>query len=218
MKPRASKPLSKREEYGGASRRPRRTDQKPAGREAEGDLVRRLQAGEEAAYRELVDVYRDRIVTVVRRVAGNEADAEDLAQETFIKAIRGIGKFAGKSALFTWLYRIAVNTARDHLDSRRRRPAVSLDALGEEGGHPFDVAGPTLPPLAELEREELRQRVRKAVDRLPEPFRTTLALREMEGHSYEEIASILEVSMGTVESRIFRARQKLRALILEDMP
>jgi len=178
-------------------------------------LVERLCAGESAAQRDFVDAYRDRIVTVVARVAGGHADAEDLAQETFIKAFRAIDRFAGNSALFTWLYRIAVNTARDWLDSRRRRPAVSLDAFTEDQS--FDPPSPVDTPLQDLEREDLRARVREAMQKLPEPFRTTLILREMEGHSYEEVARILDISIGTVESRIFRARGKLRAIIEKDL-
>lgn len=173
-------------------------------------LVARLRAGDQDAYRELVDAYRDRIVTVAARVAGRSADAEDLAQETFLKAFGAIDRFNGNSAIFTWLYRIAVNTARDWVAHRRRRPAVSLDGLEHPGADPAaDEPG----PLAATEREELRRRVRAAMERLPEPFRSTLVLREMEGHTYEEIATILGVSMGTVESRLFRARCKLRALL-----
>ena len=179
-------------------------------------LVERLRAGDEDAYRELVDTYKDRILTVVARVSGRASDAEDLAQDTFIKAFKAIDRFAGNSALYTWLYRIAVNTARDWLASRKRRPAVSLDAFEPGTVDPADGA-PS--PLHDLARDELRRRVRAAMERLPEPFRTTLTLRELGGHTYEEVAEILEVSIGTVESRIFRARTKLRALLTtEDRP
>jgi len=181
--------------------------------EDESHLVARLQAGDEDAFREFVDAYRDRIITVVSRITGGSADAEDLAQETFLKAFVAIGRFAGQSKLFTWVYRIAVNTARDGLAHRRRRPALSLDALPAGAVDPPDTADA---PLEALGRDELRARVRAAMDRLPEPFRTTLILREMEGHTYEEVAAILDVSIGTVESRIFRARTRLRALLLDD--
>lgn len=181
-------------------------------RDAERQLVVRLRAGEESAFREFVDAYRDRIITVIVRVAGGGSEAEDLAQETFIKAFRAIGRFQMQSALFTWLYRIAVNTTRDHLDARRRRPAVSLDALGSEED-PWNPPGDDPTPLEALETDDTRALVRAAMEQLPEPFRTTLVLREMEGHAYEEIAQILDVSIGTVESRIFRARAKLRALL-----
>jgi RNA polymerase sigma-70 factor (ECF subfamily) len=178
-------------------------------------LVAQLRAGDEDAYRELVDTYRDRIITVVARVAGSHADAEDLAQETFLKAFNAIDRFAGQSALYTWLYRIGVNTARDWVAHKRRRPAISLDSLPAGAVDP-----PTREPgpLQAVAIDELRASVRAAMQRLPEPFRTTLILREMEGHTYEEVAQILEVSIGTVESRIFRARTKLRAILLADFP
>jgi RNA polymerase sigma-70 factor (ECF subfamily) len=178
-------------------------------------LVARMRAGDEDAFREFVDAYQDRIVTVVARVAGSGADAEDLAQETFIKAIRNIHRFEGGSALFTWLYRIAVNTARDFLASRRRRPSVPLEGehgLREDPADPHDT-----PPDALLRRERQRA-VHAALELLPEPFRTTLILRDLEGNSYEEVADILDISIGTVESRIFRARCKLRALLGGEEP
>ena len=178
-------------------------------------LVDQLRAGDEDAYRELVETYQDRIITVVARVAGGYADAEDLAQETFLKAFNAIGRFAGQSALYTWLYRIGVNTARDYVAHRRRRPAISLESLPAGA---VDPPSGDCGPLEGLERDELRVRVREAMERLPEPFWTTLILREMEGHTYEEVAGILEISIGTVESRIFRARTKLRALLLADLP
>lgn len=178
-------------------------------------LVVRLRAGDEDAYRELVDAYKDRIVAVVGRIAGLAADAEDLAQETFLKAFKAIDRFQGQSALYTWLYRIGVNTARDWSASRRRRPAVSLDAFQPGVVDPVDSSDG---PLATLAREELRARVRAAMERLPEPFKSTLALRELGGHSYEDVATILDVSIGTVESRLFRARSKLRALLTETEP
>jgi RNA polymerase sigma-70 factor (ECF subfamily) len=184
-------------------------------RDDEAALVERLRAGDEDAAREFVDAHRDRIITVVARVAGAGADAEDLAQEAFLKAFGAIGRFDGRSALFTWLYRIAVNTARDDVARRRRRPAASLD--GADGAR-VDPPDPTESPGQSLERHERAALVRAALERLPEPFRSTLILREMEGHSYEEVATILGVSIGTVESRIFRARCKLRALLGKEPP
>jgi RNA polymerase sigma-70 factor, ECF subfamily len=179
-------------------------------RDEDAALVARLRAGDEDACREFVDAYRDRIITVVSRIAGTSADADDLAQEAFVKALRNIQRFEGSSALFTWVYRIAVNTARDFLASRRRRPAVPLEG---EHGLIADPAAPGDGPVEALLRDERRRVVREALERLPEPFRTTLILRDMEGNSYEQVADILGVSIGTVESRIFRARCKLRALL-----
>ena len=179
-------------------------------RDDEKALVARLRAGDEDACREVVDAYRDRLLTVIARVTGASGDAEDLAQEAFLKAFAAIDRFDGRSALFTWLYRIAINTARDWHDHRRRRPTVPLD--GADGPLVDPVAPDAGPEQAAIRREE-RAAVRRALARLPEPFRTTLVLREMEGLAYEDIAEALDVSIGTVESRIFRARCKLRALL-----
>jgi len=177
-------------------------------------LVARLRAGDQAACHEVVHAYKDRLLTVIARVTGAGAEAEDLAQDTFVKAFAAIDRFQGGSALYTWLYRIAVNTARDWVDWKRRRPAVSLD--GEHGPIAEPEVDPGQSPLARLQRLEAVQAVHRALEQLPEPFRTTLVLREMEGCSYEDIAQILDVSIGTVESRIFRARVRLRALLSED--
>lgn len=180
-------------------------------RDDERPLLARLRSGDQDAYREIVDAYRDRIITVVARVAGPGADAEDLAQDAFLKAFAAIERFDGRSALFTWIYRIAVNTARDYIDHRRRRPVVPLEgAFGEHQAEPADEGER---PAESAERHERQAAVRAALERLPEPFRTTLILREMEGHSYEEVADILGISIGTVESRLFRARSKLRTLL-----
>lgn len=179
-------------------------------RDDESPLLARLRAGDQEAYRELVDAYRDRIITVVARVAGPGADAEDLAQDAFLKAFAALDRFDGRSALFTWIYRIAVNTARDWVDYRRRRPSVPLEGAFGGLAEPVD---PGRQPAQAAEAHELRVAVRAALELLPEPFRTTLILREMEGHSYEEVAEILGVSIGTVESRLFRARGKLRVLL-----
>jgi len=176
-------------------------------------LVARLRLGEEDAFREFVEIYQERILNVVARVAGGRSDAEDLAQETFLKAFGNIHRFKGNSALYTWVYRIAVNTARDWLAHRRRRPAVSLDALPPGSVDPGDDADG---PAEHARREELCRAVRAALEQLPEPFRTTLSLRELEGRTYEEVAEVLGISLGTVESRIFRARCKLRAILEED--
>ncbi len=180
-------------------------------RDADASLVARMRAGEEAACREFVDAHRDRIITLVARVSGSPADAEDLAQEAFLKAFAALDRFEGGSALFTWLYRIAVNVAHDFRAHRRRRPVVSID--GPEGPIVDAVDDGGEPPDARLARSERAAAVHSALERLPEPFRTTLVLRELQGHTYEEIATLLRVSIGTVESRIFRARCKLRDLL-----
>jgi RNA polymerase sigma-70 factor (ECF subfamily) len=183
-------------------------------RDDEQALVARLREGDPSACTQVVNAYQDRLITVIARVAGSGADAEDLAQETFLKAFGAIGRFDGRSALYTWLYRIAVNTARDWNDHRRRRPTVPLH--GPEGPL-HDPPAPCAAPDEQAQRREEREAVHRALARLPEPFRSTLVLREMEGLSYERIASTLDVSIGTVESRIFRARARLRVLLEEEL-
>jgi len=177
-------------------------------RDDEKALVARLRAGDETACREVVDAFRDRILTVITRVAGSRADAEDLAQETFLKAFGAIDRFDGRSALFTWLYRIAVNTARDWNDHRRRRPSVPLEGPDGPLFEPAD-AGPS--PDEAAQRREERAAVHRALARLPEPFRSTLVLREMEGLSYEEIAETLEIPLNTAASRYRYGLDKMRA-------
>lgn len=180
-------------------------------------LLERLRADDPDAFREFIDAYRDRILTLVARVAGHGADAEDLAQEAFLKAFRSLHRFGERSSLYTWLYRIAANTA---MDFRKRRRVFAPLPLERDDDHP----GPGEPHdegPAPVDSAVLRERVealRAAVEALPEPFRTTLVLRDMESRTYEEVARIQGVSIGTVESRIFRARQKLRALLGEVEP
>ena len=137
---------------------------------------------------------------------------EDVVQESFAKAFYRIGSFKGGSSLYTWLYRIAVNGAKDYIKSRKRRPASSFDELPGRASLP--AAAP--PALEGLERRELRQRVRAAIAELPHRFRSVLALREIEGMTYNDIAEVLGLSLGTVESRLFRARKRLRAVLLRE--
>ena len=137
---------------------------------------------------------------------------EDVVQETFTKAFYRIHSFKGGSSLYTWLYRVAVNAAKDYIKSRKRRPAASFDEVTGRTALP----APERPSVEGLERRELRLQVRAAVDRLPERFRTVLALREIEGMPYNEIAEVLGLSLGTVESRLFRARKRLRVLLVRE--
>ena len=133
-------------------------------------------------------------------------------QETFAKAFYRIHSFKGGSSLYTWLYRVAVNGAKDYIKSRKRRPASSFDELPGRASMP----APEKPMVEGIERRELRLRVRAAIDRLPHRFRSVLALREIEGMAYNEIAEVLGLSLGTVESRLFRARRRLRELLAAD--
>ena len=181
-------------------------------------LVERVQKGEKAAFDLLIAKYQHRIVSLVSRFVNDPADAHDVAQEAFIKAYRAIGRFRGDSAFYTWLYRIAVNTAKNWLVARNRRPpATDIDAGDAEQ---YDIDSPLKErgtPEHELMRAEMERTIQDAIAALPEDLRTAIMLREMEGMSYEEIATTMDCPIGTVRSRIFRAREaideKLKPLI-----
>jgi RNA polymerase sigma-70 factor (ECF subfamily) len=174
--------------------------------------VARLREGDEEALREVVHAFNERLTAVVAGVLRDRDAVEDVVQETFTKAFYRISSFRGGSSLYTWLYRVAVNAAKDYIKSRKRRPASSFDDLPGRASLPGGT-----PPLVEgLERRELRLAVRGAIARLPRRFRNVLALRELEGMAYNEIAEVLGLSLGTVESRLFRARKRLKALLMHD--
>jgi RNA polymerase sigma-70 factor (ECF subfamily) len=173
--------------------------------------VERLRARDPEALREVVEAFGERLTAVVSGILRDRDAVDDVVQQTFAKAWFRIAAFKGGSSLYTWLYRVGVNAAKDHIKARRRRPAVSFDDLPGRAALPDGQA----PLLEGLEQRELRLRVRAAIHRLPHRFRAVLALREIEGMTYGEIAESLALSLGTVESRLFRARQRLRAL-LED--
>jgi RNA polymerase sigma-70 factor (ECF subfamily) len=174
-------------------------------------LVRRVQAGERAAFDLLVLKYQHKVVKLVMRYTRNPADAEDVAQEAFIKAYRALPQFRGDSAFYTWLYRIAINTAKNALVARGRNPvSYHLDMQGSEDGPDLlnRLRDPDTPEGLAL-TEEIRGTVNAAIDALPEDLRTAIVLRELEGLSYEEIATAMDCPIGTVRSRIFRAREAI---------
>ncbi|NPV28790.1 MAG: sigma-70 family RNA polymerase sigma factor [Firmicutes bacterium] len=180
-------------------------------------LIRRARAGDVRAFEELVTLYEEKIYTLSFYLAGNHADAQDLAQEVFVKAYLGLKSFRQEADLGTWLHRIAVNL---WLNMQRRQKAsetLSLDdpirTFEGEITRAVAAADPAGDPAEALEGKELQRLVQKALLNLPEEFRTVLVLREMEGYSYEEIAAIMECSLGTVKSRLNRARQAIREKI-----
>ncbi len=175
--------------------------------------VERLRAGEAEALREVVIAFGERLTAVVSGVLRDRDAVEDVVQETFTKAFYRIGSFKGVSSLYTWLYRIAVNGAKDYIKSRKRRPAVSLEDLTAPATL---LPSRTRPSLEGLSRREARLNVRQAIEQLPLRFRTVLALRELEGMPYHQIAEVLDLSLGTVESRLFRARKRLRVIMRSD--
>ena len=173
-------------------------------------LIERVKNGEKAAYDLLVLKYQQRIINLVSRFVRNHSDALDVTQEAFIKAYRALPNFRGESAFYTWLYRIAVNTAKNHLAVQSRRPAESDHDVSEieqiEGSGALKEQAT---PENLLLKDELQATVLKTIENLPEDLKTAIMLREVEGLSYEEIATVMECPIGTVRSRIFRAREAI---------
>ena len=183
-------------------------------------LVQRVQRGDSAAFDLLVRKYQHRIVALIGRYVSDWSECQDVAQETFLRAYRALGNFRGDAQFYTWLHRIAVNTAKNHLVAGNRRPpGADIDVADAEQ---FD-SGIRLrdndTPERELMRQEMEQTVMRAVQALPDELREAISLREVEGLSYEEIAQKMDCPIGTVRSRIFRARdaidQELRDLMGE---
>jgi RNA polymerase sigma-70 factor, ECF subfamily len=184
-------------------------------------LVRRVQAGEKGAFDLLVRKYQHKLTSVISRYVGDWSECQDVAQESFVRAYRALGNFRGESAFYTWLYKIAINTAKNWLVSQGRRPPTE-DVQVEDAEH-LDAAvrlkdGST--PERELLRQEIERTVTRAVDALPDELRQAITLREVDGLSYEEIAETMNCPIGTVRSRIFRAREaideQLKPLLSED--
>jgi RNA polymerase sigma-70 factor, ECF subfamily len=188
-------------------------------REIDHELVLLAQRGDKRAFGMLVDKYQRKLARLLSRMIRDQAEIEDVVQESFIKAYRALPNFRGDSAFYTWLYRIGINTAKNYLVSMGRRPTVSTDIEIEDAEN-FD-SGSELrtmeTPESALMTKEIAQTVNDTVASLPEELRTAITLRELEGLSYEEIATIMQCPIGTVRSRIFRAREtialKLRPLL-----
>ena len=174
-------------------------------------LVKRVQRGDKTAFDLLVRKYQHKVVKLALRYVRNPAEAEDIAQEAFIKAYRALPQFRGDSAFYTWMYRIAINTAKNSLASRDRSPiAYDLDLNDPEESHSVQtkLQDPDTPEGMAL-TEEIRLIVNSAIEALPEELKTAIVLRELDGLSYEEIAAAMECPVGTVRSRIFRAREAI---------
>ena len=176
------------------------------------ELVRRVQRGESAAFDVLVRKYQHRIVALIGRYIADWSECQDVAQDTFVRAYRAIGSFRGDAQFYTWLHRIAVNTAKNHLVAQNRRPPTGdIDAADAEQ---FDVGmrlRDTDTPEHELLRQEIESTVMRAVESLPEDLKVAITLREVDGLSYDEIAQRMGCPIGTVRSRIFRARDAIDA-------
>jgi RNA polymerase sigma-70 factor (ECF subfamily) len=173
-------------------------------------LVKRVQKGDKGAFDLLVLKYQHKIVNLVMRYVRDPELALDITQEAFIKAYRALPRFRGDSAFYTWMYRIAVNTAKNHLAAQRRRPMdVELDLQDPEQYDLHSKLKETDTPEGVTLGRELQETVERAIAALPEDLRTAIILRELEGMSYEEIAQTMECPVGTVRSRIFRARDAI---------
>jgi RNA polymerase sigma-70 factor, ECF subfamily len=173
-------------------------------------LVKRVQKGDKGAFDLLVMKYQHKIVNLVMRYVRDPEVALDITQEAFIKAYRALPRFRGDSAFYTWMYRIAVNTAKNHLAAQRRRPMdVELDLQDPEQYDLHARLRETDTPEGVTLGRELKEIVERAIAALPEDLRTAIILRELEGMSYEEIAQTMECPVGTVRSRIFRARDAI---------
>lgn len=183
-------------------------------------LVQRVRRGERSAYDLLVRRYQHRIYAAVARLVRDRSECEDITQEVFLRAYRALASFRGDSSFYTWLYKIAINTAKNHLASAQRRPRVA--DVDEEVGEALEGQArlrDRATPENEMIRREIERTVLDAVAELPEEMRRAVTLREVEGLSYEEIAALMQCPIGTVRSRIFRGREaidrRLRPLIEE---
>ena len=182
------------------------------------DLVERVKNGDKGAFDVLVLKYQHKIIKLISRYVYDQSDALDVAQEAFLKAYRALGGFRGDSAFYTWLYRIAINTAKNHLVAQGRRPPSSdIDPQEAEQYEGATLLKEYETPERLLLRDEIQATVFQAMDGLPDDLRTAITLRELEGMSYEEIAQTMGCPIGTVRPRIFRAREaidaKLRPLL-----
>ena len=189
-------------------------------READALLVERVKQGDQRAFALLVAKYERRVQRLLSRLVRDSAEIEDITQEAVIKAYRALPQFRGESAFYTWLYRIAINTAKNYLATKSRRPVTVGEFQGADDGEFFDlgdVVEDNNTPDAVLHSRQVAEAVNAAIEALPEDLKAAITLREIEGLSYEEIAQAMDCPIGTVRSRIFRAReaiaQRLRPLL-----
>lgn len=186
-------------------------------REQEAAIVRKVLGGDANAFETLVLEYEKNVYNIALRMTGNSEDAADMTQEAFIKAYNSLQSFRGDSKFSVWLYRIVSNVCLDFLRSKNRRPTVSLSVEDDDGEDAqLDVADESQSPELLLDRKLTRDSVRRGLDSLPPDYRQILLLREIQGLSYDEIAQALGLEVGTVKSRIFRARKRLCTFLIDD--
>lgn len=179
------------------------------------DLVKRVRDGDLTAYDELVRRYQERIYATVYHMTSNHEDANDLAQEAFIKAFQAIKSFKGGSSFYTWVYRIAVNKTINFLKQRKNKAQMSLDDLDFNAEHDPDLVAlvSEKTPRREVVLKELQEKLNAAMQRLSEPHRLVVTLHDVQGMSHDEVAKVMDCNIGTVRSRLFYARQQLQAYL-----
>jgi RNA polymerase sigma-70 factor (ECF subfamily) len=175
------------------------------------ELVRRAQGGNGDAFEELVRRYERKVYNITYRMLGNPEDASEALQDTFLRAYRFLGKFQFKSKFYTWLYRIATNVSLTRLRKRKSPVVMSIDApVGESGDMVLDIPDDQFSPEKLFEQREIRRKLKEAVDKLPEDYRTVVVLRDLEGLSNEDVSKVLNLSIPAVKSRLHRGRLALR--------
>ena len=183
---------------------------------ADESLIRRIKAGDVQAFEEIVKTYEKPVYNLALRYTGNPDDAFDVSQDVFLRVYRSIDTFKGQSKFSTWLYQIATNICIDHCRKASRKKEISMtvtDDTGEETE--LDFADNSYTPEQVIEQEELKEELNRCIGKLGDEHRLILTLRDIEGLSYQEIGTILQMEQGTVKSRLFRAREKLRKLLLK---
>jgi len=179
-------------------------------KEIDMELVQRVQRGDKSAFDVLVLKYQNKIANLVSRYVHDSHEAQDVTQEAFIKAYRGLANFRGDSAFYTWLYRIAINTAKNYLVTMGRKISdTGIDAADAEQFESGGALREYATPENQMMTDEIAAVIRKSLDALPEDLKTAITLREFEGLSYDEIAEVMECPIGTIRSRIFRAREAI---------
>ena len=179
----------------------------------EQDMIERASRGDADAFNQLMEQHKRRMYAVALRMCGNREDAQDCLQEAMLRVYRAIGGFKGQSSFSTWVYRITMNTCLDELRRKKNRQNTSLDNLLDMGWSPADE---TNAPEKQAMRSELRRNLNRAIRELPEEMRAAVVLRDIQGFSYDEIARMLEINVGTIKSRISRGREKLREKMKEN--
>ena len=179
----------------------------------ERDMIERASRGDAASFNHLMEQHERRMYAVALRMCGNREDAQDCLQEAMLRVYRAIGGFKGQSSFSTWVYRITMNTCLDELRRKKNRQNTSLDNLLDMGWSPADE---TNAPEKQAMRSELRRNLNRAIRELPEEMRAAVVLRDIQGFSYDEIARMLEINVGTIKSRISRGREKLREKMKEN--